>query len=852
MIWDSTVTSALMLLLSSWGLDSTVLVANRWWDPPDTFTLPVVVQTLKNPLEIPRLEPAFHDPLARLPGVFSLHLTPPPPVGQTPREILEAFGKFCSRSKRFYAQLRKTLAPVLDSLVAALPYLVLDEEDSLVRTRWGELNEMLLGRPWSRDTLPDSTIFRLYRRVPFKTLWAQGFSEVFALESLAKTLAPFASRLPPGEITIEGCRIWVGTWGQDTYVLPWDYDVILDPAGSDRYQGIPSGAGRVQIVVDFSGDDLYEGIGWGEPAGGVLGSAWILDLEGNDIYRGGNLSLGAGFLGVGGIVDAGGDDVYRCGQFCVGSAAWGFALVWDREGNDVYSVDEGGEAFARTGGLALLVDEKGNDVYLAGRTRPHSPLLPDALRGFAQGFAFGYRPYASGGLALLLDREGHDRYTSPVYGQGAAYWKGMGVLVDEAGSDVYEAFQYAQGAGIHLGVGVLLDGEGRDRYASRFGPAQGEGHDLSVGVLVDGRGDDLYEVSGGLGLGLANGVGILVDREGNDFYRLSEPRGLGDGDTARGTGSLGLFADLSGNDTYLGPHPLWANGSLWTRGEWGFGMDATLLPDTQPAVPPDTQGLGVFLDTASLPSLYAEARKWDVGEARIRVQKAREALAGRGGEALRFLIPDKLRDPYPLNWRVLKVVVEKNPDSARVLLRKALKHPSDTVVGMAVRLLAEIRDTALVDSLFPLWRSSRSLFFKRAFLQALARFQRPEACPFLTERLRDSLEVIRAYAAYAWGASRCEISPLLDLLGDVLPVAQAAFLALKEASIPEDTLLSRLEDCKGRACVFLVRLADRDLSWKARKRLSELPPNLLRLLPPEVRQRLSLPPAVLPDRHPPR
>ncbi len=853
MIWDSTVTSALMLLLGSWGLDSTALMADRMWDPPDVFTLPIVTRTLRNPLEIGRLEPVFHNPLVRLPEILSLQPAPAPPPGETPRDVLRALGAFCRRSKRFQTRLRDTLAPVLDSLVAALPYLVLDEEDSLLHSRWGELNEMLLGTPWPGDTLPDSTVFRLYRAVPYARLWEEGLFEHAVLQSLARALAPLASRLPPGEIQMDGCRIWVGTWGQDTYAPPWDYDVVIDPGGADRYQGIPSGVGRFQIVVDLAGDDVYEGMSWGEPAGGVLGSAWIVDLEGDDVYRGEDLSLGAGFLGVGGILDFQGDDVYRCGQFCAGSAAWGFALVADARGDDVYAVDEGGEALARTGGFALLLDEKGNDVYLAGRAHPHTPLLPDALRGFAQGFAFGYRPYASGGLAILLDREGHDRYSCPVFGQGAAYWKGLGVLVDESGSDVYEAFQYAQGAGIHLGVGVLLDGAGRDRYASRFGPSLGTGHDLSVGVLVDGGGDDLYEVSGGMGLGLANSVGILVDRTGNDLYRLTEPRGLGDGDTARGTGSLGLFADLSGKDTYLGPAPHWTNGSLWTRGEMGIGMDATLLPDTLPEVPPDTEGLTAFLDTAGLPSLYAEARKWGVGEARIRVRKVREALARKGSEALRFLIPDKLRDPYPLNWRVLKFVVKENSDAARPLLRKALHHPSDTVAALAVRLLAELRDTAMVDSLFQLWRASRSLFFKRAFLRALAVFQSPKACSFLKERLGDTRDVVRAYAARAWGASGCEAAPLFHLLGDVFPVAQAAFLALREVSLPEDTLMSRLEHCEGSACAFLVRLlAGRDLSWSARRRLAELPPALRRLLSPEVRENLPLSPEALPDRHLPR
>lgn len=850
MIWDSTITQALLLLLSGWGMDSTALVADRFWDPPDAFTLPVGIRALHNPLEISRLEPVFRDPLVRLPSLLELPVRREPvPHRDDPEAMVRELAEVCRESKQFYRDLRSVLSPVLDSLVAAIPYLVLDEEDSLLRGRWGEMNELLLGRRWPGDTLPDTTLFRLFTRVPFKRIWERGFSEERRLRVIARNLVPHIARIPPGELNLSGCRIWVGTWGRDVYAPPWEYDVVLDPGGDDRYAGVPAGMGRIQWVLDYGGNDVYEGYGWTEPGGGVLGSAWVVDLEGDDTYRGRDLSLGTGFVGVGGVMDFSGDDTYRCEQFCLGAAAWGWGLLWDGEGEDVYHVDEGGEAFARTGGLALLVEERGNDVYLAGATRFHDPLLPDMLRGFAQGFAFGYRPHASGGIALLLDREGSDRYASPVFGQGAAYWKGLGVLVDEAGSDVYEAGQYAQGAGIHLGVGVLLDGGGRDRYASRFGPAQGEGHDLSVGVLVDGGGDDLYEVSGGLGIGLANSVGIFADRSGNDVYRLTEPRGLGDGDTARGTGSLGLFVDLSGKDLYLGPENAWKNGATWTRGEVGFGMDATVLPDTLPDVPQDTSGLQVFLDTAGVPSLYEEARKWGVGEARLRVWKAREALAQRGSAALRFLIPDKLGDPYPLNWRVLKFVVTKNSDTARILLREALHHPSDTVQAMAVRLLAEIRDTASLPDILALWKGEKSRFFRRAFLRALATLEDPKACAFLEERLADSVEVVRAYAATAWGACGCDAPALLPLLGDRFPVAQAAFLALRGQDLPEDTLLSSLEGCSGNACGFLVRLLGerKDLSWHARMRLARLPVPLLRFLPDSLRSRLPLPADRLPS-----
>ncbi len=854
-MWDTAVHWALLKLLLAWGMDSTTLVAPRLWDPPDPFTLPVVARVLTNPWELAVLDTALRDPWGKLPEV--LGLTPPEPWRRVPRSlnaavVLEELGAWCGRAKGWWASLRAVHAGAQDTFLAALPYLALDENDTLIRARWGEVNA-LVGRTWEGDTLPDTTLFRSLQAVPFRDIWEQGLRERAFLRDVLPFLQRVASVIPTGSWHTHGCALWVGTWEDDRYTpeAMEAYDVILDPGGNDRYEGVPSGLGRFQVVVDLQGDDVYTGDVWGAPAGGIWGSAWIVDASGSDVYRGTVVSLGAGAAGVGGILDLEGEDTYRCEQFCLAAGGWGLGVVEDGHGHDVYVVDVGGEAFARTGGLAVLVDGEGQDTYVAGASRHHQPLLPDVPRGMAQGFAMGYRPYASGGLALLLDRGGSDRYTSPVYGQGAAYWKALGALVDLAGSDVYTGVQYVQGAGIHLAVGVLLDGEGRDRYTGRWGPSLGSGHDLGVGVLLDREGDDIYEVSGGLGMGLAGGVGILVDGRGDDLYRLTEPRGLGSGDTARGTGSIGLFVDLSGQDRYLLPDPVAGEGTLWQRGETGWGMDGTWTADTLPAVVQDTAGLGVLLDTASLATLYREARRWGVGNRRLWVQRVRDALAARGGEALRFLIPDRLRDPYPLNWRVLKHVVRAHPDTAGPLLREvAFWHPSDTVQALAVRLLAEIGDTAEFRRILRLWKPGKSLLFQRAFLRALATFGVPEACSLLTALLDEESPVVRVYATTAYGASGCPLPGLFRKLEDpVFPVVQAAWMQLASREIPEDTLRERLRRCRepSPGCVMLVRLLGRqkELSWKTRVLLARLPDPLLRWVPPSLRVRLPLLPSQL-------
>lgn len=853
MIWDTTVHRALMELLLLWGMDSTTLVTPRLWHPPETFTLPVVAQILENPWTVENLEPNFLHPWDSLPSRLSLPFPHPPDVRKmTPQTVMKTLGKTCHRMRRWWEVWNRTYTGLRDTLLAALPVLVLDEEDSVLKARWGEVNP-LIGDTWEGDTLPDTTLFRVLQRISFQKIWAEGFEERAFFHAIAPRLRDIVPSLPTGSTDVEGCRIWVGTWGDDTYSLETmaSYDLIIDPGGNDRYTNLPSGLARFQVVIDLEGSDFYTGDMWGAPAGGIFGSAWIIDLAGDDVYQGADASLGVGIAGVGGILDWEGRDTYRCRQFCVAAGAWGMGVVEDRYGDDLYAVDVGGEAFARTGGVAILDDHGGNDLYRAGEGRFHNPLLPDFLRGMAQGFAFGYRPYASGGVALLIDRKGSDRYTCPVYGQGSAYWKGMGVLIDLSGSDTYDGVAYVQGAGIHLGVGILLDREGRDRYISRFGPSLGSGHDLSVGVLIDGSGDDIYEVSGGIGMGLANGIGLFVDRQGDDLYRITEPRGLGSGDTARGTGSMGLFADLSGQDRYFAPITIREN-ATWQRGQSGWGMDVQWEADTQPAVDQDTMGLAAFLDTADLKGLYEEARRWGVGNRRLWVQQVRDALAKRGVDALRFLIPEKLRDPYPLNWRVLKHVVTANVDTSGFFLRQALQDPSDTVQAMAVRLLAEIQDTTAFQDLLGLWSPQKSVFFQRAFLQALSTFANPAACSFLGGLLHDSSVVVRTYATTAYGASGCMMSPLLDQLADSnYTVSQAAFLALKTRDIPEDTLRLRLGFCTAPnpACVMYVRLLSQQVSltWQTRVLLSNLPTALLRWVPESLRVRLPVEPEVLPS-----
>ena len=135
--------------------------------------------------------------------------------------------------------------------------------------------------------------------------------------------------------------------------------MIIGGPGPNTYE-IEEGVG---LIIDVGGNDQYRGM-IATSAHENQGNAVVIDLAGNDPYTGAPLGLATGRLGVGLLIDHDGDDVY---QLDMGSGGAGF------------------------GGLGILFDAKGNDIYIGNR--------------LTQGAAIG-------GLGLLLDGAGNDRYTS--------------------------------------------------------------------------------------------------------------------------------------------------------------------------------------------------------------------------------------------------------------------------------------------------------------------------------------------------------------------------------------------------------------------------------------------------------
>ncbi len=430
-----------------------------------------------------------------------------------------------------------------DSLLFESTYLFADEDDTTMKSKRGILR--LTDLPI--DSVPSERYLKLLEKVDKRYIYSAGYIFTKGVEEFLKKCDSI--KYQPGYYVENGINVYIGTDSNDVYRVKPPF-FIFDPGGDDHYYVEKGKAFSPSVIIDLEGNDIYEGkdVSLG---GSVFGLSGIWDFKGDDVYRGGIVSIGASMFGIGVLFDGGGNNIFEGGYFSEGAGFCGIGILYSEGDDDYYSIWDFGQGFGGTWGYGILRDRYGDDVYRAGFKFLHVPLLPHSTRSFAQGFAMGFRPDAHGGIGVLYDDEGNDQYIAEAFAQGASYWKSLGLLFDLNGNDRYIATEYAQGAGIHLSAGALYDFSGDDHYFSRFGPSDGEGHDYSVGVLMDFEGNDVYHVSGGLGVGLYNSVGMFCDFKGRDVYSTYERWAIGSVNPGRGTYGVGIFMDLAGEDYYM-------------------------------------------------------------------------------------------------------------------------------------------------------------------------------------------------------------------------------------------------------------------------------------------------------------
>ncbi len=668
------------------------------------------------------------------------------------------------------------------------------------------------GLEQTRDAVGDAFVHEIAAGLDTQTLvwaWLQCFGDpVASLKQLQPTAFP--REKPLVKETPYG-RIALGTPGDDVY--SGDFAVLIDPGGNDRYVGCRIGAAygtqkrRVGFFADLGGDDFYDCSERNITLGAaVLGLAAFLDLgAGNDRYRGGHCSMGAAMGGVAVFYDDGGTDTYEGRTFTQGAAGFGIGIFHDDsvQAEPKVTADEGtkdpvdirlfdndrltawsnAQAFARCQGIALCINTRGNDTYEAGGVYLHAPLFADRYQSFSQGFAIGERgiDYA-GGIAMLIDHAGNDRYLGDIYNQGVGYWYSAGLLYDGGGNDLYEMTQYGQGSGIHLAVGGLVDESGHDTYVMHSGLGQGGSHDFAASILHDRGGNDHYMgMTSCNGCGLTNSVGLFFDRAGNDTY-AGRKGSINNGRPARGFGSVGVLVDLAGKDHYLG---IMEDGAAWRHSDLGVGVD--LSPPSQgPVKPENTPGAGTSSGTVEIPAvcsyegeltqavfdeLWQIAIRWEVGENRRIVPKARERLIEFGAPVLPLLDAAMEKGASGLELRAFQDVltgVRKAgaADGVLAFLRRNLAHASERRRRVALHLVGEMKVREVEKDVVRLLEGEEEAIARRA-AGVLARIESHAGDEVLLTWLKEPARELRVMAALGtllglesdcYGAVR----PLLD------------------------------------------------------------------------------------------
>lgn len=382
---------------------------------------------------------------------------------------------------------------------------------------------------------------------------------------------------PMGHIVLNGI-------GEDN-VTKGPILLSLDLGGNDSYVKA-SGSDflkPVNLVIDVSGNDFY-GVDLKlkpksintykdrkkldippDQAAGFFGYSYILDLEGDDVYRGRSFAQGSGVFGVGILKDVKGQDVYDCYSYCQAASLFGAGLLLDYGGADSYFGFHAIQAFASTSGASLLLDDgKESDRYTAYSEPLDFPSMidPKVNSSFAQASALGHRADFidghswSGGVAILIDGGGNNEFSAGFFAQGFSYWYALSMLLTSEGNDNYTSGKYSQGSATHFGIGILYDKGGDDHYSVKQELGLGVGHDFAYGVFVDLKGNDTYEsVNLSLGCGSANGMGFFWDNQGNDSYKIGDSQFMGCAIDRVGRHSLrnrnktiGVFVDADGKD----------------------------------------------------------------------------------------------------------------------------------------------------------------------------------------------------------------------------------------------------------------------------------------------------------------
>ena len=338
----------------------------------------------------------------------------------------------------------------------------------------------------------------------------------------------------------------IGGHGPNTYDLDKGTALIIDLGGNDTYRGLigasPTNDLGNSAIIDLEGNDSYQPAPLGL-ATGRLGIGMVIDHSGDDTYRLAPGSGGVGLAGLGLLYDGKGEDIYEGTRFTQGAAFGGFGLLVDRAGNDRYTSFGYALGFGGPLGVGALIDVSGNDSYECGGRYPSAYNEADAPNAQPHDAVFQYDCFGLGtGSGLRVFSKNPGQRAQSLAG-------GWGLLIDLDGNDRYRSANFSQGHGYFFGLGMKLDLNGDDEHqAARYG--HGTAAHFGVGLIVDYQGKDRYSSKGPFyngGAAWDGSVALAVDGGlTSDFYDLPGSTGLGMADL----GGLGLFIEEGGADQY--------------------------------------------------------------------------------------------------------------------------------------------------------------------------------------------------------------------------------------------------------------------------------------------------------------
>jgi hypothetical protein len=376
--------------------------------------------------------------------------------------------------------------------------------------------------------------------------WARQLTAVFGqAQAVAKAPAGITGTVIYAEETPYG-MIVIGGTGSNTYELDQRFGVVIDLGGDDVYRGMIAASTDADhgnaVVIDLSGNDTYNGSPLGL-ATGRLGVGLLIDQAGDDVYQLDMGSGGASFGGLGILLDAKGNDVYMGSRLTQGAAIGGLGLLFDASGNDRYTSHGFSVGFGGPQGVGAVIDLQGQDQYQCGNKFPSAYNAEDAPTAKPGDALFQYDCFGLGtgsGKRILTKRAEWEAYNLA---------GGWGLLLDIEGNDRYQSANFSQGHGYFFGTGLFLDLDGNDEYvAARYG--HGSSAHYGVGFFNDRRGADRYGSSGPFyngGVAWDHGVSIMIDSGlDGDLYALTLSTGLGKADYT----GWGIFIDEGGDDRY--------------------------------------------------------------------------------------------------------------------------------------------------------------------------------------------------------------------------------------------------------------------------------------------------------------